>query len=322
MNHSLTRRDLLQRTAGVVAGLAAGELLAEPQPPEPIIDAHVHVWNLEQFQLPWLHQDPLLHRDYSIDDYRKAAEGLNVASAVYVEVNVEPRQRVDEAENVVRLCGQADPLFSGGVIAGDPKDPEFSDYLDRFQQQHAIKGVRCYYPKSASSDDAFLHGIKVLGEKGLSFDLQLGPPLLADAAELVQKFPQTHFILNHCGGITPRAFRPDTPNNDDARQTRDAWRRGIAALSSHPNAWCKISGVADEALPGDATAQDVAPIVNFCLDHFAPDRVLFGGNWPVCLKGCTLAHWVQTLRSIVSKRSAADQRQLFHDNCKVVYRLS
>jgi predicted TIM-barrel fold metal-dependent hydrolase len=58
------------------------------------------------------------------------------------------------------------------------------------------------------------------------------------------------------------------------------------------------------------------------LDQFGPDRVLFGGNWPVCLKGTTLRHWVESLRQIVDGRSEADRRKLFCDNAIKAYRLA
>jgi predicted TIM-barrel fold metal-dependent hydrolase len=315
----MTRRDLLKRAAAVAATAASTRLFAGEHPAFPIIDAHVHVWDLKQFDLPWLDHNPLLHRDFSVADYRKAAQGLNVQSAVYVEVNVAPQQQRAEAEYVAELCDQAKPLFVAGVIGGDPRDPGFAAYLDDFKNRRGTRGVRCYYPKGASADEAFLRGMRALAERGLSFDLQLGPELLADAARTVQACPETRFILNHCGGASPAPFRREAENDAQARHARETWRQGIAAIARHKNVSCKISGVADSALPGDATAADVAPMVNFCLDHFGPDRVLFGGNWPVCLKGLSLAHLIEALREVVSPRSETDQRKLFHDNASRVY---
>ena len=56
--------------------------------------------------------------------------------------------------------------------------------------------------------------------------------------------------------------------------------------------------------------------------EFGPDRVVFGGDWPVCTLGAPLAAWVKALREVVRGPEArADQRKLFHDNAVRVYRL-
>lgn len=323
--NAISRRSLfagLTAAAGLLATprvFIFGELLDEPFP---IIDSHVHVWDLKQFHLPWLdHNTAPLNRDYSVADYRDATKALNIGVAVYVEVNVATGQEELEARYVTKLCEDRETLFAAGVIAGDPRDPGFHDYIDRSKESRAIKGVRFHYPLNGSDDPAFLRGLRELGKRGLSFDLQVGPTTLADAAIAVKSCPDTQFILNHCGGGDPHLFRPAMENELQARHAREDWRRGIGAVAKQPNAVCKISGVADSALPGEATAEDVAPIVNFCLDEFGPDRVLFGGNWPVCLRGTTLEHWVQTLGKIISARSDEDRRKLLRSNARRVYRL-
>ena len=54
---------------------------------------------------------------------------------------------------------------------------------------------------------------------------------------------------------------------------------------------------------------DLAPIINHVLDAFGPDRVVFGGDWPVCTLGATAGEWVEALREVVRDRSEADQTQ-------------
>lgn len=320
----ITRRDLLAGAAlaGAVAVFPSASTHAQQQKPVPTFDAHVHVWDLTQFHLPWLdHNLPLLRRNYTVADYATAVKGLGVEAAAYIEVNVEPAQRAAEGAFAVRLCDQPQSVFKAGVIAGDPRDPGFGAYLDSFKRNACIKGVRFAFPREGGSDAAFIGGLRELGRRGMSFDLQLGPALLEDAVKATVACGETPFVLDHCGGASPRAFRAEFENDVAARRERELWRSGIAAMARRPNVTCKISGVADSALPGDATAADVAPVVNFCLDAFGPDRVLFGGNWPVCLKGVTLRHWVESLRSVVSSRSEQDRRKLFRDNAVRVYRI-
>jgi predicted TIM-barrel fold metal-dependent hydrolase len=320
----VSRRHFLRGTATGAAALAAAGATPSAVRTEsvPIIDSHLHVWDLKQFHLPWLdHNIPLLHRDYSLADYHLAAEGLNISAAVYVEVNVEPGQRANEAEYMNELCARSDSPVRVGVVAGDPRATDFEQFIAPFGGNSPLQGVRFLYPPHACDDTTFISGMRALGKRRMTFDLQLSPDLLADAARTVEQCPDTQFILDHCGGTTPQFFRRDAENEPQARRHRETWRKGIEQIAGHANVACKISGVADSALPSGATVEDIAPIIHFCLDRFGPDRVLFGGNWPVCLKGTTLGHWVRSLKTLVASRSQDDNRKLFFDNAERLYRL-
>jgi L-fuconolactonase len=57
-------------------------------------------------------------------------------------------------------------------------------------------------------------------------------------------------------------------------------------------------------------------------NEFGSDRVVFGGDWPVCTLAASYRQWVEALRQIVDDRPPAEQKKLFHDNAMRVYRLS
>ena len=88
-----------------------------------------------------------------------------------------------------------------------------------------------------------------------------------------------------------------------------------------PNIVCKISGIVASARPGAWTPDDLAPIIRHCLAVFGPDRVMFGSDWPVCTLAASYRQWVEALRSVVSDRSEAENRKLFHDNAERFYAL-
>ncbi len=78
-----------------------------------------------------------------------------------------------------------------------------------------------------------------------------------------------------------------------------------------------------EAQPGELRSpDDLAPIVNHCLDTFGPERAMFADDWPFCTKGASLRQWVDALKTIVGRRDPADQRRLFHDNAVRFYELT
>lgn len=322
------RRRFLMGAAALAASASrtTGAASADPSPPTtddeerndavPITDTHVHLWDLDRLTLPWLQGGGPLARNHLPEDYRRESEGLDVVRAVYMEVDVDPSQHVDEAEYVINLCRSDDaPIpMVGAVIGGRPADEGFAAYLDRFRESPEVKGVRQVLhgggtPPGTCLASEFIKGVQMLGDRGLSFDLCLRPGELKDGARLVDQCPGTSFILDHCGN----------PNVQEADLS--SWRDDLARLAERENLACKVSGIVASADPNAWTADDLAPIVLHVLDRFGPDRVVFGGDWPVCTRAATFRQWVEALRTIVQDRSVAERRKLFSENAGRVYRL-
>ncbi len=250
-----------------------------------------------------------------MEDYLRATKGLDVVKSVYMEVDVEPSQQEAEVDYVLDLIRRGVGPMVGAVVSGRPASEGFAAYLARFKDQPAIKGLRQVLhgpdtPAGYCLEKAFIDGIRLLGKNGLSFDLCMRAEELKDAGKLIDACPDTSFILDHCGNASIR--------------TKDlsGWKADIGRLAERKNVVCKVSGIVASAAPDPWTADDLAPIVNHVLDRFGPDRVVFGGDWPVCTLAATYRQWVEALRQIVSSRSLADRKKLFHDNAIRVYRLS
>jgi L-fuconolactonase len=241
-----------------------------------------------------------------------------------MEVDVDPAQHDAEAAHVVKLCESNAVPTKAAVIGGRPAAKNFHEYIQRHSATSFVKGVRQVLhgestPPGFCLQDDFVRGMQQLAEVDWSFDLCMRPSELADGIRLAELCPETRFVLDHCGNADPQAFR-----RTDAQQPShdpDIWKEHIARFAERPNAICKISGIVARA-PQGWSAEDLAPIVNHCLDAFGPDRVIFGGDWPVCLLGAPLADWIEALRQIVSSRSAEDQRKLWHANAEKFYKLT
>ncbi|MDB5319544.1 MAG: Amidohydrolase [Phycisphaerales bacterium] len=324
MNRS--RRQFLRgfaaaATMAPVIPLAARTTAAQPAGPL-IIDTHQHLWDLSKFKLPWLDNAAEVYRhSYRPQEYAEATRGLNIR-AVYMEVDVEPALRPAEAEYIIDICRAKSGATRAAVIGGQPDAPGFTDYVKRFAASGVVRGVRQVLhgggtPAGHCLKDDFVKGIRLLGTLNLSFDLCMRPRELADGLKLSQLAPDTHFVIDHCGNADPRAFLTDINGKAPAHDA-DAWRRDMDALGKRPNVICKISGVVARA-PEKWSAEDLAPIVNHCLDAFGPDKVVFGGDWPVCLVRAPLATWIDTLRQIVAARPEAEQEKLWSANARKFY---
>lgn len=294
----------------------------------PIVDTHQHLWDLNRFRPPWLAGAPeVLKRSYVMQDYRAATAGLNVTQAVYMEVDVAPEQQVEEAEQLLAICRAGDSPTVGAVISGRPNSPDFRNYIEKYRSVPEIKGVRQVLhvpdaPAGLCLQPQFVRSIQFLGEIGKSFDLCMRPTELADAVRLVDQCPETRFIVDHCGNADPKAFVSEAVRGDEQPwHTVDAWQRSLADLAKRANVICKISGIVARVPASGWDAETLSPIINFCLDTFGPDRVVFGGDWPVCLLGASYRQWVEALRTVIASRPAADQRKLLSENAVRLYKL-
>jgi L-fuconolactonase len=176
-----------------------------------------------------------------------------------------------------------------------------------------IKGVRRLLqgesdPNFALNDD-FARGVQLLPEYGFSFDICIKHHQLPGIIKLVQRCPNTSFILDHIA-------KPDIKNG-----LLDPWRGQMRELASLPNVVCKVSGVVTEADHQNWTSNDLSAYVLHVLDVFGPDRVVFGGDWPVVLHASSYVRWVEALDALTSHLTLEEQRKLWAENARNFYRL-
>jgi L-fuconolactonase len=333
-NHSptnISRGDFLTTLAAASAAVLSPacktlrtEVTSHPEAPHSrIIDAHQHLWDLEQLHLPWLQKaDPKIAKSFSPADYRAATEGLPIR-AVYMEVAVAEDQLDWEARLLQELIQSQSTQTFAAVLSGRPASPDFADYLERCMDKGMLKGIRRILhdpetPRGTCLEADFLKGIRLLGEKKLTFDVCIRPRELRDVVTLATECPDTQFVLDHCGNADSKAFQA----NPAAKPAHTAveWQKSMEAIAKRPNVACKISGVV-EPMSAGWTPEDLAPVVNHCLDTFGSDRVLFSSNWPVCLLGGTLRQWVDALAKITASRPATDRAKLWADNASRIYGL-
>jgi L-fuconolactonase len=325
---AMKRRTLLQLSAAAFSSrnLTSCAMTNTGAPDSLIIDTHQHLWNRNQLRIPWLADAPeVLRHDFGDAEYAAAFSGFNV-KAIYMEVDVHPDDHQKEADWIAAKCESGKTSTVAATIGGRPDSPEFAAYVKRNAARKCIKGVRqvlhgASTPSGHCLKREFIRGVQVMGEHGLNFELTMRPTDLKDGAELIRQCPETSFVLDHCGNGDPKAFWPKLAPNQKRNCTADEWKRGIDAIAAIPRVMCKISGIVAFMPPGQWQPEHLSPVVNHCLDAFGPKRVIFGGDWPVCLLGSPLRAWVDALKQITSTRPASEQRALWSGNAERFYGL-
>jgi predicted TIM-barrel fold metal-dependent hydrolase len=149
----------------------------------------------------------------------------------------------------------------------------------------------------------------LLKRHSMSFDMQLYPSQMNDAAALARKHHDTQFIVNHTGMFVDRS----------SVEGYRAWRDGMRALAACENVAVKISGLAmfDHAW----TVESFRPYVLETIDAFGCERAMFASNFPVDrLFGSYGALW-NAYASIVADATDGEREALFRRNAERIYRI-
>ena len=322
----MNRRQFLATSASVVAATSCTSLSQNKKQSIPIVDTHQHLLNLDRFTLAWLDKaPPILNRSFHLRDYLMATKGLNISKAIYLEVDVIPSQQNDEARYVTEISKDPKHPTVAGVISGRPENEGFKKYIDQYKDNKHIKGLRRLMETTPSGfclQPQFIHSVAYLGELNKHFEITIQPTQLNDALSLVKRCSNTRFVIDHCGTADPKAFLSEKKRGGAIpMHEADQWKADMSRLADQSNTVCKISGIVAHA-PNGWTTEHLAPIVNHCLDEFGPDRVMFGGDWPVCLLGARYGEWVNALNEIVSNRPEEERQKLFHRNGTRTYQLA
>jgi L-fuconolactonase len=281
------------------------------QSPFSIVDAHVHFWNPDRLNYPWLVRFPALSRPFLPDDYATATKAAGVDKMIFVESGCESAQSLEEAGWITELAA-GEPRLKG-MVAQAPVElgAGVINELTALAKNPLVKGIRRNI--QAETDPSFclqpdfIAGVRALAEYHFTFDLCIIPPQLPAVIQLVQRCPEVFFILDHCGkpAIRDRALDP--------------WRQHLRQLAALPNAACKISGLVTEAMPGQCGPTELKPYVTHALECFGFDRVLFGGDWPVCELAAPYETSLAALESIIAHEPQAAMDKLFRVNAERIY---
>ena len=276
-----------------------------------IIDAHLHLWDVDRLAYPWLTSVPPINRTFLMTDYQQATAGYEIDKLIFVQGECLPRQRweeitfVDEQANqnahIQGIVGYL-PLERGASLIGD---------MERLQTNDRLKGVRRMTdaePGLCLTPD-FVAAVRLLPDYGLSLDLSIKPVQMAETIRLIQQCPDTLFVLDHLG-------KPAIKSGELA-----AFKRDMTTLAGFPNVVTKVSGLLTEADWSSWTPDDLKPYLYHALDAFGFDRVLYGSDWPVVLLAGRLAEWFDTLQHLLMDCVATDLDKLFYHNAVRVYRL-
>ena len=280
----------------------------------PIIDSHIHLLDQQRFSYAWASGAPTLKRDWTVDDLAACARPYTIEGLVFVEVDVDMPQYLDEADWLECLAKRDKRVLGAVACLPVERGNAMEAEIARIAKLSVIRGVRRLIQNQPDPDyvlkPGFLEAIRLLPKYNLSFDICIFHHQLSNTLEMMRRCPDVAFVLDH---IAKPAIKAGLI---------DPWRQQMREMAAMPNVVCKLSGLTTEADHKAWTREQLRPYIDHVIECFGPDRVMYGGDWPVSELAGAYVRWLETLDWATASLSPAEKRNLFRNNAIKVYRLN
>lgn len=273
------------------------------------IDAHQHFWQFDAVRDAWITEDmQVLRQDFLPQHLQPLLAQAGMDGCVAVQAD----QSETETSFLLQLAAEND--FIKGVVGWvDLQAENVEERLEYYSQFPKLKGFR--HIVQGEQDDAFMlrpsfqQGIRLLQQFGFTYDILIYPKHLPYAIELVARFPQQKFIVDHLA--KPHIKRGEI----------SFWKQEIEHLAQHPNVCCKVSGLVTEADWKGWKGNDFAPYLDVVTAAFGTHRLVYGSDWPVCLLAARYEEQLNIVQKHFETFSEAEQARIFGGNAQQFYAL-
>lgn len=281
----------------------------------PIIDTHVHIWDLIKVHYSWLQgDDSILARNYLPAELYPQLSKVHVTSAVLVQA----ANNLEDTELMLSAASQND--WIKGVVGWVPlQDPSKTQALiENWKATNTyLKGIRHLIHNEANENwllqDSVIESLKILAHHHITYDIVgVKEAHLKAAITIAEKIPTLHLVLDHLNN-------PPMTNQTEM----DRWRTNIKVAAQLKNIHAKISGLAMATGQFETwTSADIHASIEYALEQFGTDRCFCGGDWPVSLLAGGYVKTIQAYREIIENcLTIIDQEKVFNKNAALFYKL-
>ena len=250
------------------------------------VDTHQHFWNLDEVAYPWLvpAYGPI-YRNFDADELAPQLEAAGVEKTVIVQA----MDSYADTDSMLAIAEEYD--WVAGVVGWLPiHDPaETAKKIREYGANPYFKGVRHLIHEESNPDwviqKQVIEGLTILADQALTFDVvAVFPNHLKHVPTLAEQVPDLKMVIDHLA-------KP--PQGEEERAI---WRDQMAAAAACPNVYAKVSGL-NTVTPDfeNWTYEDIKPLVDFAIEQFGVERLMFGSDWPVAvLAGDYAKVWEET----------------------------
>jgi L-fuconolactonase len=335
------------------------------EPELPIIDPHHHLTYSPHLHAPadderaefvtLYHRVEERHRRYLFDEFLlDASSGHDIRATVHVEANsmyrtagpaeLRPVGETEFANGVATMAATGlfgDTLVCAGIVG--KVDYSLGDRVAPVLEAHIaagggrFRGVRASamtahpsvfdtgIPEGWLLDATVQASFARLAPLGLTLDVTVLEPQLADVVALARRFPETSLILDHTGfplGIGIYRGRRD--------ERFPIWLQSMRDLAACENVVVKLGGLgtpipgfdsflSDPPAPSETLAREWAPYIESSIDLFGAARCMFESNFPPDSGAGSYATIWNAFKRLAAHASPDEKHDLFSGTAARTY---
>lgn len=272
------------------------------------IDAHQHFWFYNPERDTWITDEmAVIRRDFLPADLEPILQENGIDGCVAVQAD-------QSEEETLFLLSMAEAYeFVKGVVGWvDLRSEQLYDRLEYYSQYERLKGFR--HVAQAEPTDFLMRpdvikGIRQLAAFDFTYDILIYPSQLKAALHLVREVPEVNFVIDHIA----KPYIKD--------QKINTWSNFMAEIAKLPNVSCKVSGMITEADWHNWSKKDFFPYLDIVFEHFGPDRLMYGSDWPVCLVAGSYSQVRNLVEDYVAPWGEAVHQKVFGQNAVRFYNL-
>ena len=274
-----------------------------------VVDSHIHFWDTDRFDYPWLQGFTDLNRPFVPADLDVGE--VQIEALIFVQANP-VWDVVDQETAWVQDLRGRDARIQG-LVAGVPLDrgaAAVNASLQRLSHEPGVAGVRQLIQdenEGFALQPQFVDAVQLAGQFGLTVDLCVRNHQITEVTKLAELCPEGTFVLDHLG-------KPDV-----AAGQWTGWLHDIKAMARLDNVRCKLSGLTTEADEGTRATNNIRRYLRAAVDAFRPERCMFGSDWPNASLQISYAGWVSLVFESVSDLAARERDRVMRGTALEVY---
>lgn len=281
--------------------------------PVPIIDCHVHLWDISRPEgLGWIKPDnKVLYRNFLPKDHETIARASMVGGVIVVQAG----QSLPDNQWNLDITAHNPSLYRGviGNLSKVIGTPEFKPLFEKLCEDTRYVGYRLSGRHQEKLTDAFYQDLRLTAEKGRVLEFLVGEYSFEEIAEIARRLPELRIMLDHFGSVVL-----------DGAPLDPEWIKRLRAVAQNKNVFCKVSALYGRVKKQPAP-QDVgfyAPVIDLVFDCFGEDRLIYGSDWPVTETTGDYASVLRLTKSYFDHKGRVVSEKLFHANAAAFYRVS
>ena len=280
----------------------------------PIIDTHIHLYDTTRPQgLPWPPKDDeVLYRPVLTEHFDKVSDENGINATVIVEAS----KWIPDNQWVLDLVKHDPNRYIGLVGSLEIGTPDFKKHLTKLSKDGRFVGIRMRERPGGDSffeNEAVWSDLQLLSDRNQTLDVLMFQYSLDDVDMISKRLPKLKILINHVAGADVEG-KPADPK----------WIGAVQKVAKNRNVNCKISGLFQQShrQPSPKNLSFYKPELDVLWEAFGEDRLIYGSNWPVTMRGGTYGEYLSVVKGFFEDKSRAAREKFFFKNALGFYGLT